>query len=160
MIALESKSLKHSLDTSIEETFADMAFMDVTRLEGAKVGFQHNQIMHISFLEPIRGDIALVLPSECKRSLVENIYGDDWRALHDDRIDDCLLEILNVVAGRFLTDYCGSNQTHIMSLPSMLFDEKEIANLDGHSEFLFDAEGMPFKVNINVETSIDSPAKR
>ncbi len=150
MTAIDDRLLKHSVGVSITETFAQMAFVDVTLVEEESADFQHSQIMHISILEPVLGGIALILPSECKQAIVENIYTDDWNTLHDDKIDDCLLEILNVIAGKFLTVFCGNDKMHAMSLPTMLFDKRKIDASHAYREFFFDAEGVPFKVSISV----------
>ncbi len=93
--------------------------------------------------------MVLFLPSECKRLIVKNIYGSDWNELHDPEIDDCLLEILNVLAGNFLNEYCGNDAKHDMSLPGLLFDEKEMSLSEAPSENYFDAEGTIFKIAIS-----------
>ena len=141
--------LKESINASVIKTFSDMAFIDVSSLSGLSEKMVYSQILHMTFFEPVEGQIVLFLPSECKRLIVENIYGSDWNELHDPEIDDCLLEILNVLAGNFLTEYCGNDAKHDMSLPCLLFDEKEISLSEAPSEYYFDADGAIFKIAIS-----------
>ena len=44
-----------------------------------------------------------MLPLELKKTLIESIYATPWDELTLDRKDDGLLEVLNVLAGRFLS---------------------------------------------------------
>ena len=141
-----------SVAPAVERTFSDMAFIDVTELTEHSAKIDSSHIIHIYFHEPMEGEIALVLPSECKRMIVENIYGCDWRDLHATEIDDCLLEILNVLAGNFLDEYWGRDVKHDISLPELRFDENEIDAGSGFTDFYFDAEGVPFKVSIRFKS--------
>ena len=140
--------VEDSVVAAVERTFSDMAFLDVVEIPeiSAKLNFGH--ILHISFTEPEEGEIALFLPSECKRKIVENIYCSDWSTLHATEIDDCLLELLNVLAGNFLSAYYGEAVKHNVSLPELRFDDSGIFKGHKYSQFYFDAEEMPFKVSI------------
>jgi CheY-specific phosphatase CheX len=139
---------EESVVSSVVKTFADMAFIDVVETNEPEEDFHFSQIIHISIFEPGQGDIALYLPSECKKMIVENIYGSDWDSLHATEIDDCLLEILNVLAGNFLKNYCGKGIKHNISLPELLFDETEMSRKNGFTDLFFDAEGNVFKISI------------
>jgi len=100
--------IKETLISAVIRTFSDMAFIDVEVLKEIPEELTCSHIIHISLSAPEHGEIALFLPSDCKRMIVENIYGSDWTSLNPTEIDDCLLEILNVLAGNFLTEYFGA----------------------------------------------------
>ena len=140
--------LQDSVVAAVERTFSDMAFLDVVEVPEISARLKFGHILHISFTEPEEGEIALFLPSECKRKIVENIYGRDWGDLHATEIDDCLLEMLNVLAGNFLSDCYGDAKKHNVSLPELRFDDSGIFKGDKFAQFYFDAEEMPFKVSI------------
>ncbi|MEW5816100.1 MAG: chemotaxis protein CheX, partial [Spirochaetota bacterium] len=110
----------------------------------------HKMILHIAFFEPINGSLILYFPNECKRQIVENIHGSNWDSLTSDEIDDCLLEVLNVLTGNFLNHYCGKEVRHNMSFPEILFDEKEITEKEEFLDFYYDAEGVIFRAAISI----------
>lgn len=143
-----SRNVQKSMVSSVVKTFSDMAFIDAVETPGAPEELTFSHIIHITFSEPEEGEIALFFPLECKRLIVENIYGIDWNTLDATAIDDCLLEMLNVMAGNFLNQYFGEDVKHSFSLPQLLFDEAEIRNRNRFVDYFFDAEGIPFKVSI------------
>jgi len=140
--------LRRAVGSSVVKTLSDMAFIDAVEMpdHGEQIVFSH--VIHIDIYEPEKGEIALFLPSECKKLIIENIYGEDWSTLHATEIDDCLLEILNVLTGNFLNEYCGKDARHNISLPELLFDDAKISGNNGFVDFYFDAEGIPFRVSI------------
>ncbi len=140
--------MERSIASAVEKTFSDMAFVDAVAVSDFSEELEFSHIIHISLFEPEEGEIALFLPSECKKLIVENIYGKDWGTLHATEIDDCLLEILNVLAGNFLNEYCGKEVKHNISLPELLFDDDKISGSNGFADFYFNAEDIPFKVSI------------
>jgi chemotaxis protein CheY-P-specific phosphatase CheC len=140
--------VEDSMVAAVERTFSDMAFLDVIGVPEISGKLKFGNILYISFTEPEEGEIALFLPSECKRRIVENIYGSDWSTLHDTEIDDCLLEMLNVLAGNFLSNCYGEAVKHNLSLPELRFDDSGISRDDKFANFYFDAEEMPFMVSL------------
>ena len=149
------KKLKAKMEEAMvkaaAKTFSDMAFIDANKLESLSEDIQFSHIVQISLFKPIEGKIALYLPSECKKMIVENIYGIDWKDLKATDIDDCLLEILNVLAGNFLKRYCGDDVKLNISLPELLFDKEELNGSSSFMDIYFDAEGIPFKVSIYLK---------
>ena len=95
-------NIGHTLLAATERTFSDMAFVDVTELEQPPEDTRYGQVLHIAFTLPVNGQMILYLPTPCKKLLVENIYSRNWEELKTSEIDDCLLELLNVLAGNFL----------------------------------------------------------
>ena len=148
---MDSEKLRNSITEAVITTFMDMAFIDAMprdSCESESVEFSH--IIHIDFKAPTEGSLILYLPTACKRMIVENIHGNDWLELSADEIDDCLLEVLNVLAGNFLRNYCGEELTHNMSFPEILFDESDIPDKSAYEEFCFDGEGVLFKTAIAI----------
>ena len=75
-------SIAGAIEQSVKRTFADMAFIDVEmNAEGAS-DFSTGQLIHISFSEPVEGEMVLFLPVECKLKIVENIYGTYMGSFH------------------------------------------------------------------------------
>lgn len=143
-------SIEKSIEESMQQTFEAMAFIDVEFDTAAQGDFAAGQLMHISFTEPIEGEMVLMLSKECKMKIIENIYGQDWTEVDATAVDDCLLEMLNVIAGNFLNFYCGYRTKHNLSLPNLIFDLEEVHDQKEAQFFYFDAEGAPLKVSLRV----------
>jgi hypothetical protein len=151
-----SGTADHSEEVFIEavrKTFSDLAFIDVTVIPKPANDPDSAQLIHISFLEPHPGEIVLFLPCECKKMIVENIYGEDWKGLPSDRIYDCLLELLNVLGGNFLSDLYCIGMRPDMSLPTLLFDNHEIHDTGNLTNLYFDAETSIFKASLRFNDS-------
>ena len=143
------EQVKEAIKRAVEMTFMNMAFLDVMETETiSEIHYSH--IIHITFSQPVNGGMILYLPTECKKAIVENIHASNWESLSTDEIDDCLLEVLNVLAGNFLNHYCGKEIGHNMSFPEILFDESELPEKAHFAEFFFDAEGVGFKIGLCV----------
>lgn len=146
----EMEKAGKSLARAAAKTFSEMAFIDVTEALKVPETLEYSQIIHISLFEPVEGEISLFLPADCKQMIVENIYGSDWSGLQSAEIDDCLLELLNVLAGNFLIEYCGTGVKHDISLPELLFDESKLK--DNYQYFYFDAEGVNLKISMKISS--------
>ena len=98
-----------ALVEAAQKTFADMAFVDVNPTEPPSEPLTFSHVISIEFRTPGTGRILLFLPQEVKKMVAENIYGRDWKTLRSEEIDDCLLELLNVLAGN-MVDSLGGGQ--------------------------------------------------
>ncbi len=135
--------------SAVTETFSEMAFIDVVPTDPPEETPSYSHIIHIRFNEPVDGSIALCLPGDTKRMLVENIYGDEWESLDTEKIDDCLLEILNVLAGHYLSERFGPEIKRDLSLPELLFDDEELPHGESYTACWFDAEDSIFSAFIS-----------
>lgn len=118
-----------ALDQAIIDSFADMAFMDASPVAddiGTLESIPTGQLVHISFGRPLSGFLTLHLGAIAKQRLVENIYGQGWDELAGSQVDDCLMELANIVAGNFLLAFGMGEDRHSVSLPQVLYDEDEI----------------------------------
>ncbi len=145
-----SDKVHEALLRSIQMTMMDMAFVDVIEAEEV-ADVHHSNVLYINFTQPVSGGLILRFSKECKMVIVENIHGSNWESLSSDEIDDCLLEVLNVLAGNFLNFYCGKETGHNMSFPQMLFDEGEIPKGNEYIPYYYDAEGVVFRVDVCVD---------
>jgi hypothetical protein len=135
---------------AVRDAFGEMAFIDVGDGEPGPVP-EVAQVLSLTFSDPRRGTLALLLPKACKKAIVENIYGVGWDSLTTDKIDDCLLELLNVLGGAFMRNYFGRETDFAISLPEMIFDESHLDVRGEGRDLFFDAEGVVFQVRIWVE---------
>ena len=149
MKAIDTKAREAFVEAT-KKTFSEMAFIDTTVTGMPDQEPEPSHLIYLPFLEPERGFVLLFLPYNCKKLIVENIYGEEWRFLQLDQIDDCLLELLNVLVGNYLSDLYGEDVKRDMALPRLLFDETEIPIRDKNECIYFDAEGELFKAELNL----------
>jgi CheY-specific phosphatase CheX len=142
---------KTALTQAITMAFSDMAFLDAAETGGATDPAPTSQVVVTGFTSPVRGQIVLYLTLDCKRAIVENVYGREWASLRAAEIDDCLLELGNVVAGGFLEAYCGKGTAHDVSLPGIHFDDSQLELTGDRITATYDAEGKFLNVVLCLE---------
>ncbi len=145
-----SEKLQSNMNDAVLQTFGEMAFIDVLPTGNELV--EHHQIMILDITKPERGTIFLLMTTGCKQQVVENIHGDSWDTLSPGKIDDCLLELLNVLGGTFLSYYYGENTPYSLSFPQVMFDDSEMPDLKDYSILSYDAEGSLFSIAVKIES--------
>ena len=144
------EKIKDAMVKTIESVFSDMIFIDTLHMEESPEGFEYTQILFIDILSPQNGYIIAYLPLDLRKTIVETIHSTDWDDMHASEIDDCLLEILNVVAGNFMAELLGRDQKYNISFPAVNYDEEDIENLEQSQEIYFNAEGPVFRINVLI----------
>ena len=145
---MTSELIKQAMIKTIESVFSDMIFIDTQHIEDKPENFDYTQILYINIISPKTGYIVAYLPLELRKTIVETIHSTDWDEMHASEIDDCLLEILNVIAGNFMTELLGRDVKYNISFPAVNFDEEDIEDLDKSHSVFFNAEGPIFRINI------------
>jgi hypothetical protein len=130
----------------LADVLGEMSFIDVEPADKVLPPDKVSHILRLDYSYPERGGFFLFLPYELKELFVENIYGEDWKKLTSQQIDDSLLEVLNIFAGRFLTDYYGQNQKYTMTIPSLVYDEDELLFHGESFDYFFTAEGRTIRL--------------
>lgn len=149
---LINNNLNNAVINGVKKTYEEMAFIDVIEVTNKSINKNFKHILYIDILEPIFGKIALYLSYECKKMISENIYSKEMKDLHIDEIDDCQLELLNVLVGNILLFYCKKEKNYKLDLPKILFDEKDIKwDKKKVKEYYFDAEGCNFKLLVELK---------
>ncbi|MFW6343540.1 MAG: chemotaxis protein CheX [Sediminispirochaetaceae bacterium] len=144
---MEEAQVKEALSEATTGTFADMTFLDVLEDE-EHLPFEAGQLLFIEFDRPIYGRLILTMPLELKQMIVENIHATDWEELSVSEIDDCLLEVLNVLAGSFLRALHREDIKVRLSFPHVMFSYDEVPDLNTFDVYHFHAEGTPFTISL------------
>lgn len=149
---VKKNSMKEAVINGVKKAFEEMAFIDIDYVEDKKIVVNYKHILFVNILDPIFGKIALYLPYECKKMIIENIYSKEMKSLHADEKDDCQLELLNVLVGNILSFLYKKKKKYKLDLPKILFDEDEI-NWDKKNvnKYYFNAEGFNFKLLIDLK---------
>lgn len=119
-----------ALEQAMALSFADMAFMDATQANAPDDDVSFGQIVHLEFAHPLSGYLTLYLSAATKQRIVENVYGFGWEDLADSVVDDCLMEMVNIVAGNFLRLMGDDEYRHAVSLPQVLYDDSDLPASD------------------------------
>jgi CheY-specific phosphatase CheX len=145
---MTEENIKEAMIKTIESVFSDMVFIDTLHIEKSPENFDYTQILYIDIISHSNGYIIAYLPLDLRKTIVETIHSTDWDEMHASEIDDCLLEILNVIAGNFMTELLGRGAKYNISFPAVNYDEEDIEQLDKSQEIYFSAEGPIFRINV------------
>jgi len=138
---------KEALTQAVIKTFEEMAFIDVVESSAVSGNLKYENGFCIDLLKPISSKIILFLSEGLKKKIVENIFSTDTESLEVSQGDDCILEILNVLAGKFLSAYYGKNIEYKLEFPQVFMD------LDEKDEYIsvnLNAEGFDCKIILNT----------
>ncbi len=147
---MTKEETREAIVKAIESVFSEMVFIDTLHIDEKPEDFIYTQILYMDIISPVTGYIIAYLPLELRKTIVETIHSTDWDKLHATEIDDCLLEILNVITGNFMTNLLGHDVKYNISFPAVNYDEEDIENLENSQEIYFDAEGSIFRINVLV----------
>ena len=150
MMKIKKEKILNALFNAVKETFEIMAFLDIEKIKKKKLN-QFTNLVAIDIIEPEPGCVILFLPLELKTKIVGNIFNVDIKDLEIKKVDDCLLEILNVIAGNFLKNTYKKTVKYRLDIPKMLFDKKEMEYNNKFLEIYCNAEDLPFKIGIKLK---------
>jgi hypothetical protein len=141
---------ENALINAVSRTFNELCFIDISRVDEPFNGkWNISHVIYTDVVMPDRMKIALFLPLQLKELIAENIFCRELKELSSDEIDDCQLEILNVITGNFLRDLYEGKKEYKFDLPVILFDEKRLNLSDSKYDcYLFDADDIIFKIEI------------
>ncbi len=148
-----------ALSESVQTVLADMVFLDAEPRPAGGVPVSGESRAAIDVLKPASFRLELRMTPEFAAKAASIILcdeppgeaGDESRASGSARTsgsargDDTILEILNVIAGTFVTRYFGAGIVPRLELPQFKYfadgtEGQEICSLD------FDVEGLPLRI--------------
>jgi hypothetical protein len=139
--------LRSELTAAARDIFAEMAFLDVLEADdGIIAPAISGPWASIEVRGSVEGQIVLLLPLELKIALIESIYATPWDDLHVEQKDDGLLEILNVLAGHYVSSQLSTEKFLKMSIPGVVFDREDLPVREPDVDFALDAEGNIFRI--------------
>lgn len=144
---IEPEKAGRSLSAAVIQSMSEMVFLDVLEQPVPNGSAYYENAFSIDILKPLSAKLVLYIPDLLKNRIIKNIYPGDDISITPNVEDDCLLEILNVLTGNFLTEYFGRKVTTKIELPEMY-----IGDMKNESEPIvslsFDGEGVTFKVDL------------
>lgn len=138
------------LSSAVSEAFAEMAFLDAApdspdAAEPSPEG--ETQCAAIDVMAPLSSRIEMRVPPAIRDRVIYALFSDCPERDRKKNAEDSILEMLNVIAGNFLSAYFGAQTELRLALPRYLYlDEKlpgtALANLR------MNAEGTPFELTL------------
>jgi hypothetical protein len=150
---IESGKAGLLLADCVSSVFADMAFIDVQEvldgdLPGAPAETAGERCVAIDVLAPLSCRIELRINNALRDKIVENLFGEAPDSVQKKNGEDSLLEMLNIIAGTFLSAYFGSGVEIQLELPQYLyFQEQSQGQIV--SKVHMTAEGEPLTITLH-----------
>jgi hypothetical protein len=156
-VQLDGERAGRLLARSIAAAFGDMAFIDAQTVSvdsgddgmirsGTPVP-EGQRCAVIEALMPLSCRIEFVTETALRDRIIDTLFGDRDEAVQKKLADDSLLEMLNVVAGSFLSDYFGGDAQIQLELPRLLYlAEAPVGQTV--ARVVMDAEGTPLTARI------------
>ena len=147
---LDPARTRDALAKCVTAVFADLAFLDVQIADDDKEIDTHDmRIAAISVLMPLSCRIKLKIPGSLRDRIADTLFAGIEGKAADLRknAEDSILEILNIVAGAFLSAYFGQGTEIRLELPEYLYDDAD----DGQTvtQIAMNAEGETIEVSLS-----------
>lgn len=156
-----------ALSAAVGAVFADMAFLDASCVpatsgapadeagaggEGA-AACELDVRAAIDILKPLSCSLELRMPRSLSDAIKDTLgAGDEAGSSDGPPTDDAVLEMVNVLAGAFLSEYFGSGAPIKLELPQYLYEgleDEAPARGEPLAMLRCDAEGRPFEAYIH-----------
>jgi hypothetical protein len=122
---IEHKPLYQAMISATSKTMEDMLFIAV--MEHLDRGYEIplDELVWTSLLinDPVQGEIRLAMPKTLLTKFTCNIFAMDEDEVTQPQMDDILNELLNTIAGLFMTNLLEDNQEYKIGLPELGMDE-------------------------------------
>jgi hypothetical protein len=122
---IEHKPLYQAMISATSKTMEDMLFIAV--MEHLDRGYEIplDELVWTSLLinDPVQGEIRLAMPKTLLTKFTCNIFAMDEEEVTQPQMDDILNELLNTIAGLFMTNLLEDNQEYKIGLPELGMDE-------------------------------------
>ena len=100
--------------------------------------------VRLSFSGDIAGEFRLWAPPTLARGIAINMLGvDQTTQLPDEKLEDALKEIVNIIVGNFITDMYGDAVVSTLGLPSMIEQASLVEDYQNPSSMWLSVEGDP-----------------
>ncbi len=119
------QSMYNAMMTAVSQTLENMAFMEVMEHFDPDYEIPAQETVWTSLLinDPVQGEIRLAMSGALLKKLSCNIFGIDEEELTESQMNDILNEIVNTVAGLFMTNLLPDDQQYKLGLPEIGEDE-------------------------------------
>ncbi|MEJ2199510.1 MAG: chemotaxis protein CheX [Desulfuromonadaceae bacterium] len=110
-----------AIQHAVIDTLENMAFVEVTPMEPNSTETVSDQDMTVSLLihNPIQGELRIKMPHTVVAQITETVYGMPAEELSEQILHDNLGEVINIIAGRFMTELLSEGEMFQLGLPEL-----------------------------------------
>lgn len=116
---IEHKPLYQAMLKAVSQTLENMAFTEAMEHYDQNYQIPADDLVwaYLVVLDPIQGEIRLALPKTALRELTGAVFSLEDAEITQAHMDDILHEVLNTIAGLFMTNLLADNQSFKIGLP-------------------------------------------
>ncbi len=116
---MEHTPLYQAMLAAVCQTLENMAFTEAMEHYNPEYNIPAADLVWSSILiqDPAQGEIRLAMPVEVLKKLTGAIFGLPEEEITPSQMDDILHELLNTIAGLFMTELLEADQTFKLGLP-------------------------------------------
>lgn len=116
---IEHKPLYQAMKQAASNTLENMVFLEVMEHYDQSYEIPPEDLTWASLLiqDPVQGEIRLAMTNELLKKLTAAVFSLDEEEITQAQMDDILHELLNTIAGLFMTNLLADNQTFQLGLP-------------------------------------------
>ncbi len=132
----------------LEEALENMAFVGIEECSQETIAELDQDTLAVNLLitEPALLEMRLDIAKELLYQIAETMYTMERDELEDQHINDLLSEILNTIAGRFMSEILPAESNFALGLPELTNEESILSDL----QFYYLAEDCPLTVTIKA----------
>ncbi|SHJ06778.1 Chemotaxis phosphatase CheX [Malonomonas rubra DSM 5091] len=130
---IEHNPLYQAMKDAVSQTFENMAFTEVIEHFDQDYQIPEDQLAWTSLVvkDPVPGEIFMAVNKDALKELAGSMFLLDEDEITADKMSDILHELLNTVAGLFMTKLLAENQAFQIGLP--VTGEGPLPEFDGDS---------------------------
>lgn len=136
---------------AVSETVENLAFLEVTASPTALEADENTLRVEMLVHDPVQGEFRLTLPAQLLAQITETLYGQPAAAIPQATQIDLLAELLNTIAGRFLSELLPPETSFKLGLPTLAQGELK-KPAAGTIAWHFQAAGMAFSLSASGES--------
>lgn len=140
--------LEKAMSKAVIDTLENLAFMEVASAKEA-TREKPNQPIIAALLcyEPLQGEIRAIFPQELMSEVAATVFSLEVEDYSEATIQDVCAEILNTIAGRFLSELLPEHQVFRIGLPEIA-GQQEIEENEDWQEWFFKTNGHHFSISL------------
>lgn len=148
-INLEPLKAASLLADAVSSVFADMAFIDAQESDETRITDSSLETKRaiIDVMTPLSCSIEMKITPAIRDRIVDTLFIDYQETERKKNAEDSLLEMLNIIAGSFLSSYFGHGTDIQLSLLRFLYFEETVPG-QALCSLSFDAEGEPLELTL------------
>ena len=118
---LKHKPLYQAMIHAVSTTLENMVFMEAMEHFDRTYEIPVEELVWTSLLvhDPVQGEIRLAMPVTLLKKLTANVFALEDEEIDQAQMDDILNELLNTIAGLFMTNLLEDDQQYKLGLPEL-----------------------------------------